>query len=348
MYESGEPPRDRGVLSPDAADLYGRITAGHVPGDADGTALEELVAWGLVAADPDQPDRPVVLEPRKAVRDQAKAQIAALARRAAQLTQLPELSDELAVHYERARTREGAGCEYLTDPAEVNARIGAALAGAQQEMLTAQPGGPRTQALLNIALDRDSKALERGVRVRTLYRDTVHTDVVTRQWATIMTGKGAQFRTIAAPFQRCIIIDRQHAFIDDYVHQDGPANAAWYVQDRGMVAWIAAVFDEVWRRAEVWNGDARAAGCGITVGAGPRTTRMQREILRDTCAGIMQETTAHRLGLSVRKIASELQLLRQMFGAATTSALAYEWALCPERLIDDEPAIARGDVETAA
>ncbi|MGW7283989.1 hypothetical protein ACWGH4_00560 [Streptomyces sp. NPDC054847] len=337
-------------MSASGLDLYGRIAAGGRPGAGDEAALDELWAFGLVSADPDQPDRPVILEPRRAIRDQARAQIAMLARQAAALAQLPELSDELAVHYDRVRNREGVGCEYLDDPAEVNARIGAALAGARVEMLTAQPGGPRTRKLLSLAVDRDAKALERGVRVKTLYLDTVRTDPVTREWATIMTGKGAVFRTMPSPFQRCIIIDRQHAFINDHLHvQDGgPVNAAWYVQDHGMVAWIAAVFDEVWRRADVWTGDAHCAGLGIGVGAGPRTTRRQREMLRDLCEGLGQDATAKRLGWSPRAVAKEFQALRAMFGAKTQAQLAYEWAQCPERLIDDEPAIAQGDVDTAA
>jgi DNA-binding CsgD family transcriptional regulator len=323
------------------------MAAGGSPRDGDEPALNTLWEWGLIAADPNRPDRLVTLDPRRAVQDKARASVAAIARRAAQLSQLPDVADQLAAHYERSRTRPGVGCEYLDDPAEVNARIGAALGNAEEELLTAQPGGPRTRELLDIAVGRDSKALARGVKVRTLYRDVVRTDPVTREWATVMTGRGAQFRTISSPFHRCVVVDRRHAFIDDYVN-NGPSHAAWYVQDPAMVAWIVAVFDEVWRRAEVWNGEVRSAGYGLMVGAGQRTTRMQREILRDTCEGIMQEATAARLGISVRKIVTELQTLRTMFGASTTTALAFKWASNPERLIDDQPRISRGDVEPAA
>jgi DNA-binding CsgD family transcriptional regulator len=349
VNDSGTSLAGDAALSPAAAGLYARMAAGEHPAPGDEETLDELVGWGLVSADPDRPDRPVVLDPRKVVRDQARAQISALARKAAELSKLPELSDELAAHYYRGRGPQGAGCEYLDDPTVVNARIGAALAGARKEMLTAQPGGPRNRKLLDLAVERDAKALSRGVQVRTLYRDAVRADAVTREWATVMTGMGVQFRTIGAPFLRCIVIDRQHAFIDDYVTDDGPAHAAWYVKDPGMVAWIVAVFDEVWRRGESWSGGVRAVGYGLMAGAGQRTTRMQREILRDTCEGIMQETTAARLGISVRKIVTELHTLRTMFGAPTTTALAFKWASNPERLIDNEPfSLDRGDVTPAA
>ncbi|MGW3400164.1 hypothetical protein [Streptomyces zhihengii] len=342
----GSSPDPAAALSTAAAGLYARIAAGGRPGPEDGQALQELWAWNLVSDDPDLPGEPVVLDPRRAVRNRATAAMEALARRAAQMTQMPELADQLVAHYERARIRPGMGCEYLDSPAEVNARIGAALAGAEHELLTAQPGGPRTRELLQIALRRDSQALARGVKVRTLYLDNVRTDPVTREWCTEMTRLGAQYRTISSPFQRCIIIDRRHAFIDDYV-QDGPANAAWYVQDEAMVAWIAAVFDGTWARAEPWHGDVRVAGLGVGVGAGPRTTRQQREILRDVCHGVSQAKTAARLQWSVRRVAKALEELRAMFGVPTTTALAYVWATHPERLIDEQP-LGRGDVTPAA
>ncbi|TXS50140.1 hypothetical protein [Streptomyces sp. t39] len=331
-----------------AQDLYGRIAAGGRPGAGDGPALQELWAWQLVSDDPERPDAPVALDPRHAVRQQATAAMEALARRAAQMTQMPELADRLVHDFERARMRPGMGCEYLSDPSEVNARIGAALAGAETELLTAQPNGPRSRELLQIALRRDSQALARGVRVRTLYLETVRTDPVTREWCTEMTRLGAQYRTIAGAFQRCIIIDRKHAFVDDFLHTDGPRHAAVYVQDEAMVAWIAAVFDGVWARGEAWNGDARVAGLGIGVGAGARTTRAQRDILRDACHGITQKKTAERLGWSVRKVAKELEDLRNLFGVPTTAALAYVWATHPERLLDEQPLLDRGDVTPAA
>jgi hypothetical protein len=66
------------------------------------------------------------------------------------------------------------------------------------------------------------------------------------------------------------------------------------------------------------------------------------------CDGISQAATAKRLGWSNRAVAREFEKLRTMFGAKSQGQLAFEWALCPERLIDDEPAIVRGDVDTAA
>lgn len=243
------------------------------------------------------------------------------------------LADDLTLHFEQSGWRSRRGAEYLSEPGVVNARIGDALGAAQEELLTAQPGGPRNRELLQIAVDRDSKALERGVSVRTLYLDSVRDDAVTREWATTMTGLGAHFRTLVRPFQRCVIVDRKQAFISNYFVKDAPAHAAWHVMDRAMVAWIAEVYEESWRRAEVWHGQARTA---VEGSAGTRTTRVQREILRDMAGGVEQRITAQRIGMSLRKLTDEIGQLRTLWGVSTLAELTYRWALSPDRLVDDE------------
>jgi hypothetical protein len=324
-----------GGLSECARDAYGRITRHEALTDQDTAAVDELRAWGLVTADPDLPDIPVALDPQEAGRRRLESELRGLAERASHLAGIPEASDGLALHFERAKWRSGRGSEFLSEPGVVNARIGDALGSAREELLTAQPGGPRNRELLQIAVDRDSKALERGVSVRTLYLDSVRDDAVTREWATTMTGLGANFRTLVRPFQRCVIVDRKQAFISDYVVKDAPAHAAWHVMDRAMVAWIAEGFEESWRRAEVWHGQARAAENGP---AGTRTTRVQREILRDMAGGVEQRVTAERVGMSLRKLTYEIGQLRTLWGVSTLAELTYRWALSPDRLVDDEVA----------
>lgn len=326
---------DDRILSDAAHDLYERLSRGERPRDGDGPALQELFSRQLVSTDPEEPDEIVVLNPRLAGWRYLQAGLYDLMQRADRMVSIPDAADRMLVHYERARSRSGRGCEFLPDGPLVNARIQSAISLAECELLTAQPGGPRTQELLDIALERDTKALERGVSVRTLYRDSVRDDRVTRVWATLMSQKGAQFRTLISPFQRVIIVDRRQAFISDYA-ADGPAHSAWHVQDRAMVGYIAATFEDSWHRADAWGGDPRTADTDT----GAQTTKLQREILRDTAAGIDQRVTAKRLGIGVRTLTKEVGKLREVFGAANLAQLAFQWASHPDRLIDDQPALA--------
>lgn len=253
---------------------------------------------------------------------------------------MPDLSDRLAGQYAAAQWGVTARSEYLGDPALVNARIAAVVAGARSEILAAQPGGPRTREHQEIAVGRDTAALERGVKLRTLYRDTVRTDGITAEFARTMTGLGAEYRTVVCPFAKTVIVDREHAFVTNYVI-DGPENAAWHVTDRAVVAWMAHVYEEEWRRADPWAGELRSrrgepdAGAGEGDARPTRTTPQQREIMRLVVDDAPQSSIAKRLGISERRVSQELAALKALFGVGTLGALGFRWASCPDRLVDD-------------
>jgi transposase InsO family protein len=240
---------------------------------------------------------------------------------------VPGVADELALHFERAKWRSGSGSEFLAEPEQVGARIDEAVGRAESELLTAQPLGPAGADALEAADARDSRALARGVSVRTLYRDGERDDPAIRDRVTRLTARGARFRTLAAAFQSCVVVDRRQAFIPDHVVNSSPTHAAWHVMDRALVAFIAEGFEDAWRRADIWQGDARRTTPDGVAGL----THRQREILVDTAAGIDQRITARRLNIGLRTLTKELGVLRARWGAPTLAALSYQWALSAER-----------------
>ncbi|MEE1757409.1 TrmB family transcriptional regulator sugar-binding domain-containing protein [Streptomyces sp. SP18CS02] len=330
MTEKDDPACRKRELSADATALYARVTRGERVGPEDGPALRELLAWRLVTVDPDLPDLPIALDPQEAGRRRLDDELREMAARAARMAAIPDVTDELSLHFERAKWRSGSGSEFLAEPEQVNARVGEAISQAETELLTAQPCGPRTREHLDAAVGRDARALARGASLRTLYRDGARDDPSTREWATVMTARGAQFRTLAAPFQRCVVVDRRQAFISDHVVEGSPKHAAWHVMDRALVAFIAESFEDAWRRADIWHGDPRRA----VPAEGAGLTRRQREILIDTAAGIDQRITARRLSIGLRTLTKELGVLRARWGVSTLAALSYQWALSAERLTD--------------
>jgi hypothetical protein len=216
----------------------------------------------------------------------------------------------------------------------VNARIAHALSGAASELMTAQPGGPRTLAQVTTAEQRDGDALQRGVQIRCLYRDTVRDDEVTGGYVAMMTRRGAQFRTQIGPFQRCVIIDRREAFINDHLVPGAAPHAARHVKDRGVVAFIAESFDNTWRLSDAWEGTPRRPGDV----SGARTTALQREILLDTENGVQQKTTARRLGISLRKLTEEVRHLKEdVFEAPTLAAMTARWVRSADRRLIQDP-----------
>ncbi|MFD8777564.1 hypothetical protein [Streptomyces sp. NPDC059916] len=323
-------------LTAPAIRLYGQIARGEGVREEQKPELDELVAMGVVAYDEQQPDVPVALEPQEAMRRHTASKLAELTAQMEQVSAIPAVADKLAVQFERAALQSGAGSQFLGEPELVNARIQDVVAKAEVEILAAQPGGPRSRELMDIAVKRDSEALKRGVRLQTLYRDTVRDDEVTQEWARIMTGLGASYRTLLCPFERFIIVDRRHAFISDYVVPGAPEHAAWHVTDRAVVGYMAKVFENNWHRAMAWQGEPRERDAAGPVGA-VRTTPLQREILRDMVAGKPQIATAARLGFSLRTLTRRIDDLRKMWGAESLPQLAAMWMDSPDRHVDDKP-----------
>jgi hypothetical protein len=193
------------------------------------------------------------------------------------------------------------------------------------------------------------------VSLRTIYRDTVRDHPITAEYARIMatrvTGQPAQYRTLPGKFERMIIVDREQAFISDHI-TGGPEHAAWHVTDRAVIAVLAEVFDNKWLHAEPWTGALRSRRGRLEVDTvssadGVRTCRRQREILRLIAGGVSQPSIARRLGMSKRKLEQEVAALKGLWGASTLPELAYQWALCPDRHIDDTVPGADGDDEFA-
>lgn len=342
-------------LSPAARCLYARITRQELVRADDGPALAELKAWHLVGFDPDRPDTPVPLNPDGAIRRRLAAELEEAQHRAARMATLPDLSEQLSVHFDRAQWRAGGGSEFIDDKAAVNARLDDVIASARTEILAAQPGGPRNPEQLKRSSDRDQEALSRGVVLRTVYRDTVRDHPVTSEYARIMSARGASYSTLIGHFERCIVVDRRVAFISDHMVEGAPEHAAWMVTDRAMVAWIGAVYDIQWQRADPWHGELRTrsdgkwAGVDTVTGAqGVRTSARQREILRGLAAGIEQRVLARQMGIAPRTMTDQVTFLKGLWSVRTVAELTYQWALSPDRLVDDSPPVALSAVVDAA
>ncbi|MFG2276721.1 LuxR C-terminal-related transcriptional regulator [Streptomyces chartreusis] len=327
-------------LSANAVHAFGLIVAGMPVPDEDADSVAELVAWGCVTTDPDDENRLVALNPKVAARRRLMLDAEEALLRLERLRCLPDVADELYGQYQRVQLRAGGGAEYIADPAVVNARLDDVVGSAEREILAAQPAGPRSQGQLARSLERDSAALGRGVEKRTIYRATVRDNPVTAEYARTMSnrasGRSAEFATLAEPFERIIIVDRQTAFISNHLVAGAPEHAAWQVTDQAVIAYMVEEYLEKWRRADPWRGEVRGRSLAADIGLGVdgvRTTPRQREVMRDMVAGNDQRATATRLGVSERTVSAEINALKDLFDAESREQLAFKWAFSPDRLV---------------
>lgn len=305
-------------------------------------ARSELQDLALITVDPEHPDTPVLRDPKQAMQRKLAEELAEAEARVARMKALPALSESLNRHYQMMQRRAG-GSEYLADPAAVNARIRDVVGAARTRILAAQPGGPRSKELIDLAVSRDAAALDRGVVMRTIYRETVRDDVLTAEFARTMSSRGAgrsaQYRTLPGKFERMIIVDGGHAFVSNHIVEGSP-NSAWHVTDRAVVAVLAAMFESKWLLAQPWAGELRPRQGGDSVDTvsgsdGLRTTPRQRQILRYLAGGLSQESIARRIGISKRTLEKQITAMKDLWGARTLSELIYLWAMSPDNIDDN-------------
>lgn len=318
------------ALPDDARAVYQRIVRGE-PVTAGTPGLDYLTHFGLVTPDPAEPTTYVPVDLHDAEMQLRARTEGRLGEIVDYMSGIPRLFEELAAEF-RSIGQTPAGCmsrassEFLEGVDLVNAHLARAIIRAREELLTSQPG-PRNRKLLSKSVERDTAAIDRGVSMRTLYHASARTNPATRQWVQMMTDKGAQVRTLAAPFMRFVLVDRQSAVIQDYSDGRDALQGAWLIRDHAMCGFIAETFEQYWTRAADWQGAEPSSSATVT-------TALQRTILRELCNGRDQQQIATRLGYSQRTITAHLAELRNTLGLYTVHQLVYWWATSDERKLD--------------
>ncbi len=204
------------------------------------------------------------------------------------------------------RTPSGdASLEEVRGLPSIHRFLEAAVDDAEHELLTAQPAGARRAVILQQSIDRDVRALERGVAMRTLYQHTARRSKATREYVDVMLEHGAQVRTLDEFFNRLIVIDRRVAIIPG-----GQGDVAVAIHDSNLVSYLADVFDRSWERAKEYTARSASSESDIAAEVRQLTVRMLTE-------GHSDPASAKRLGVSTRTYASYVAALKDEYGVAT-------------------------------
>ncbi len=197
---------------------------------------------------------------------------------------------------------------------KINAFLGATVADCRVELLTAQPYGKRPVSQLNRAEDRDLKALERGVRMRTLYQHSARHGPATRDYVAEMVKRGAEVRTLDEFFRRLIVIDRNIAIIP--ASEDHAVAIA--IRDKAIVGYLVDIFERAWERGMPFTLRGDTVERNIAADVRAMTVRLLAE-------GHSDAASAKRLGVSTRTYAGYIATLKEEYGVQTRFQLG--WAM---------------------
>ncbi|MFJ5142952.1 hypothetical protein [Streptomyces sp. NPDC088707] len=295
-------------LSPEARSLYTQMADGlqHVPGGTPG--LAELLERELILANHWKAEHYVLLDRGSVFRRQAEKELRDVQETVARILNTAQLVEELP---QRTSSEEG-GMKFLATIEECRAAIVESMHDIKSSVWTAQPVD-RTPETMETTKQRDLDNLARGIRYRTIYLDSARHQPHQKEWAEAVTERGAEVRTLPGGFHRMVLVDagvegnpgarlKGRAIISD--HRPGPGylsrNTGWLVTNPGMVAQLAAVYQEQWNRADPWTGGyARFSGSADF-------TSDDEKIFRGLLARRTNEAIASELGVDLRTVTNRL------------------------------------------
>ena len=183
---------------------------------------------------------------------------------------------------------------------------------AQHEILTAQPTLGRATGSLENASERDIRAVQRGIGMRTLYQHSARRSVAIKEYVSAVSQHGAQVRTLEEFFNRMIIIDRLMAIVPGAEGND----VAIAIHEPSLVAYLADVFERYWERARAFDDRAESTVRDVAEDVRNMTVRMLIE-------GHSDPASAKRVGVSTRTYAGYIASLKAEYGVQTRFQLGY-------------------------
>ncbi|MEV6682698.1 LuxR C-terminal-related transcriptional regulator [Streptomyces erythrochromogenes] len=189
--------------------------------------------------------------------------------------------------------------EHLIGPDVIRERLGQLGREAEFEVMTLAPGGAHPEADLQASRGPNEELLQRGVRSRTIYLDSVRHHRPTLEHVNWLNRHGAAVRTRVALPLRMIIFDRRQAVLP--AQTADARTAAVLVSGEGTITALCALFDATWESATPLGDGPAPCSQGLTA--------QQSEMLRLLATGVTDETIAKKFGISprtARRIAADL------------------------------------------
>lgn len=312
-------PEERALLESAAGRLYGNAVAhGHLlvddpllTGEEVRPALDLLVDIGLLVLD-EEGGRFFPVDPAEV---QSRVVVPLGQQGAQMLTESAQWAETFGSLGQTYRKSPQVATRPLTEirgGTNINRFLQAAVTDCRFEMLTAQPHGRRPSVELSLAIERDIKALNRGIRQRTLYQHSARQSPATREYVAEVTEHGAEVRTLDEFFNRLIVVDREVAIIPSSAGE----HVAVIIHDSSVIHYLVDIFERAWERGRPFTVHDAKRERSIASDVRAMTIRLLVE-------GHSDPASAKRLGVSTRTYAGYIASLKEEYGVQTRFQLGY-------------------------
>lgn len=200
----------------------------------------------------------------------------------------------LVEEYAGAADRERHDVEYLVGMDAIQRRLEELAHCCERDCLSFMPGGAQSATSLEASKPLDKDLMDRGVRVLTLYMDSVRNDQATLNYAQWLTERGGQVRTAPTLPIRMVMFDREAALLP--VDPENTKKGAALLRGPGVITALFALFEQIWEAAAFFgtDRDRERDESGLT--------RQEAELLRLLLQGNTDEIAARKLGVGLRTV----------------------------------------------
>lgn len=304
-------------LRDDVPELAGRlgITTAEVR-----SAQEKLARLGLVTDSYECPGRLRAVNPDLGLEALLAHQSAELAAHQHRTEVSRAAAARLISEYAGQTDVPSSGVEQLVGLDQIRERLAALQRDIRHEVMSFAPDGAQTDDALKSSRPLNEKLLRRGVRMRTIYLDSVRNSPATVAHADYLTDLGGHVRTVPALPTRMLIADRSIALLP--VDCEDTSAGAVLLTGKGALTALCALFDTTWESAQPLGSVRRKDVNGLN--------GQEAMALRLLAQGHTDEAIAKRLGVShrtARRIATQLmeRLNARSRFEAGVRAVQYGW-----------------------
>ncbi len=255
------------------------------------SALDALTELTLVRSGPEDGPGPRAVTPPLAMQILLARQEAEVAAQQQRLDATRVAAAQLIADYSHLHSlAPGLGLQYVEGIEAIRDHLEMFNSQVQEEFLTLAPGGPQTAANMEASKPLNLRLLGRGVRMRTIYVDSIRRDAASLAHANWLEENGANTRTLPALPNRMIIFDRRVALVAS--RADDTGSGAYIVSGPGLLTMLISLFEHLWEAATPVGEALRPAAGGLG--------RTEREVLRLMAQGRTDEAIGKSLGVSPR------------------------------------------------
>ncbi|MEV7024829.1 helix-turn-helix transcriptional regulator [Kitasatospora sp. NPDC093558] len=263
-------------------------------------ALASLSQLALLQPSNSSPDRLRAVSPDLGMEILLTRQQASIAAQQQRLEAARAAAAQLIAQYSDLRPKQSSpAVEQLIGLGQIRDRLADLSREIETEVMTFAPGGGHDQGDLAASRPLNESLLARGVRIRTVYLDSVRNHAATLEHVHWISEHGGQVRTAPTLPTRMIIVDRARALIP--VSSDDATTGAVLLSGQGTLTALCALFEGVWDHAQPLGQEAVRDRNDLT--------SQEATVIKLLSDGHTDEAISKRLGVSprtARRITSDL------------------------------------------